>query len=169
MRELEYDSSSTEDDVLPNTPSLCHVSSKGDEFTIAAKSTTDYAIKMSQNSFVFKRKNTDVTLQFNRMFLWRLLKSSHLKNENEEIDVSNLCDFIAQIKDSLVIIVIQKGCVNFNFNGLEKTVKIDDESKIYDNFDQLYYTCTRKYETNTFIDNILKTSIALLSTVKAHF
>lgn len=168
MRELEYDSSST-DDELPNTPSLCHVSSKGDEFNISAKSTTEYAIKMSQNSFVFKRLNSDITIQFNRMFLWRLLKSSHLKNENEEIDVSGLCDFIAQIKDSLVIIVIQKGFINFNFNGLEKQIKLDEDSKIYDNFDQLYYTCTRKYETNTFIDNILKTSIALLSTIKARF
>lgn len=168
MRDLEYDSSSSSDEELPKTPSLCQTSTCGNEFTISAKSTTDYVIRLEQGSFVFKRENSNVIIQFNRMFLWRLLNSPISK---DEIDLSRLRDFVTRIKDPLVLINVIDGHIKFNFNGQEKRIQYDadKQTKINDNFDQLYYTVMRKYDAANLLDNILTTSIQLLNLIREHF
>ena len=169
MCDLEYDSSSSDDEDLPKTPSLCQISSQNNEFTISAKSTTDYAIRLEQGSFVFKRENSNVVLQFNRMFLWRLLNSSHL-NKNEDADLFKLRDFVTRIKDPVILISITDGHIKFNFNGHEKRIPVkDDDTNLNDDFDQLYYTAMRKYKTEEFLDKILTTSIRLLNLIRVQY
>ncbi len=168
MRDLEYDSSSSSDEELPKTPSLCMISSQNNEFTISAKSTADYAIRLDQGSFVFKRENSNVVLQFNRMFLWRLLNSDHL-NKNEDADLFRLRDFITRIKDPVILISVIDGNIKFNFNGLEKRIPVDSQTDLNDNFDQLYYTVMRKYDAADFLDKILTTSIQLINLIRVHF
>ncbi len=170
MRDLEYDTSSSSDEELPKTPSLCLVSSVGNEFTISAKSTSDYAIRLEQGSFIFKRENSNVVLQFNRMFLWRILNSTHL-NKNEDADIFRLRDFITRIKDPVILISVTDGIIKFNFNGQEKRIPINDDKKsdLNNNFDQLYYTVMRKYDAADFLDKILTTSIQLLNLIRVHF
>ena len=169
MRNLEYDTSSSSDEELPKTPSLCQTSSIGNEFTISAKSTTDYAIRLEQGSFVFKRINSNVVIQFNRMFLWRLLNSTHL-NKNMDAYLFQLRDFITRIKDPLVLIHVLDGDIKFNFNGIEKQIPIkDDNTNLNDEFDQLYYTVMRKYKTEEILDKILTTSIQLLNLIRVQY
>jgi hypothetical protein len=168
MRDLEYDTSSSSDEELPKTPSLCMISSQNNEFTISAKSTSDYAIRLEQGSFVFKRENSNVVLQFNRMFLWRLLNSDHL-NKNEDADLFKLRDFITRIKDPVILISVADAKIKFNFNGLEKRIPLENGPDLNDNFDQLYYTAMRKYKTEEFLDKILTTSIQLLNLIRVHF
>lgn len=168
MRDLEYDSSSS-DEELPKTPSLCMISSQNNEFTISAKSTTDYAIRLEQGSFVFKRENSNVVLQFNRMFLWRLLNSDHL-NKNEDADLFRIRDFVTRMKDHVILISVTDGIIKFNFNGLEKRIPVkDDDANVNDDFDQLYYTAMRKYKTEEFLDKMLTTSIRLLNLIRVQY
>jgi hypothetical protein len=167
-RDLEYDTSSSSDEDLPKTPSLCQISSQNNEFTISAKSTTDYAIRLEQGSFVFKRINSNVVLQFNRMFLWRLLNSSHL-NKNEDADLFRIRDFITRIKDHVILISVTDGIIKFNFNGQEKYIPMENAKDLNDDFDQLYYTAMRKYKTEEFLDKILTTSIRLLNLIRVQY
>ena len=167
MRDLEYDSSSS-DEELPKTPSLCQISSQSDEFVISAKTTNDYAIRLEQGSFVFKRENSNVTLQFNRMFVWRLLNSRHL-NKGDELDLSRLRDFVARIKDPIILIHVADKCAKFNFNGQDKRILLEIDNELNDSFDQLYYTAMRKYKTEEFLDKMLATSVQVLNLIQAHF
>jgi hypothetical protein len=167
MFDLEYDPSSSDDESLPNTPSLCHASSIDSEFTVSAKSTTDYAIKMQQGSFVFKRCNSCLSLQFNRMFLWRLLNSTHAAT-NECVDLFRLRDFVTRIKDPVVTIQINNGTIIFNFNGQEKQIRYDKKDEWMSAFDQLYYTAMRKHKTDYMLDKMFVISVQLLSAIVLH-
>lgn len=169
MPDLEYETSSSEED-LPKTPSLCMVSCQNNEFVISAKSTTDYAIRMEQDSFVFKREKSNIVLQFNRMFLWRLLNSTYL-NKNEDFNFSRLRDFITRIHNPIILISVIDGYIQFNFNGQEQTYYIpkETETELQSIYDQLYFTTMHKYKVDDFLDKILITSIQLLNIIRAHF
>jgi hypothetical protein len=168
MLDLEYDPSSSDDESLPNTPSLCHASSADNAFVVSAKSTTDYTIKMQQGSFVFKRENANFVLQFNRMFLWRLLNSTHAAT-NECVDLFRLRDFVTRIRDLVVTIQINNGTILFDFNGQEKQIRYDKKDDLHNAFDQLYYTAMRKHKTDFWIDKLLAISVQLLSVIAQHY
>jgi hypothetical protein len=125
---------------------------------------------MEEGSFVFKRDKSNVTIQINRMFLWRLLNSNHLVTK-EDFNLCKLRDFVTRIKDPLVLINVIDRKIKFNFNGQEKQFQCDEEKQgeLNDNFDQLYYTAMRKYNTEDFIDKMLMTSVKLLHLIRVHF
>jgi hypothetical protein len=62
---------------------------------------------------------------------------------------------------------IFNGELSLDMNGQLKTAK-KVESPIFEDFDKLYFATQRKYDATLFIDNILATTINLLSAVVVH-
>ena len=161
---MQYESSSEEEE-LPKTPSLCYVNSREYEFVVASKPTIDYSIKLETNSFEFRRKNNTIFIQLHRMFIWRLLHSK--KSAEHEVNLFRVRDLVTRIKSHTINMSISNGELSLDMNGQSKTAK-KVESPILEDFDKLYFATQRKYDATLFIDNILATTINLLSAVVVH-
>lgn len=123
--------------------------------TIYSNYSSNDKLKYYSSSFSFTFENNILTIQFNPMFLWRLIQ--YQKNHSNKFKT-----IVSTHLANQFIIYVHPTYVFYN------NAKRDIDNELYNETKSIYYrlfnAIQRNYDTQTILDEMLQKSVDILST-----
>ncbi len=141
-------------------PPYCVVTDESDRSSIYSNKSDDGAkLKYGQGSFSFHSVKSHIILQFNKMFLWRMISIPSLfDSPTKQTDMNRLRTFFSfYMSDSCDITIrVYPDKISYRIHNRIECI----ETKLFcltilEGFNQLYMDTVRKYNTRERVDTML--------------
>ena len=148
---------------------MCNITTNKNLVVICSNASPNPLLKFDQGSFCFQSNDSQVQLQFNPMFLWRLVnfQDVHLKKDNIDLDFIRIRTFTSKCISSgrTVDILISEKNISYKQYGNTVTQVLAD-GFLYTNtiqtFDRLYLSMKRNYESYDVLASMFDACIHIL-------
>jgi hypothetical protein len=150
----------TSDDELIEKEPYCVVVEESDKSSVYSNKSDDGAkLKYGQGSFAFHSVKSHIVLQFNKMFLWRMVNMSSLyDSRDKQTDMDKLRTFFSFYMSNPcdVIIRVYPDKISYQLNNRAENVSTSRFClTLLEAYNQLYMDTVRRYNTKERIDAML--------------